>query len=1010
MKKTICSILLAIIFMNAVFAQKKTDDSFLSDFVSRNWTTADGLPANSVTQLIQDSVGYIYFGTYDGLVRFDGVEFTTITRNTDPKYAFISARSLFLDSADNIWIGSNDEGVVKICKDGTTESYSMEEGLPNNSIRSICEDKNGNIWIGTAAGLAYIADGKIVIPGGLESFSEKHSLGKQLYCDTAGRIWILTGKENKAFIYTNRKFERYTGITKKENPAVTCITQDNTGAFWFGVAPHYAVKTEGNREEIFDIGNGDVRGTSIEKIYQDRNSNIWCALDTGIAVIHNGKISYINKTSGLSDNRVSDIMEDKEGNLWLATVNAGIEKLSLSKFKTVAVEGGVNAICYDKTRESTWIGGNNGLFCYKNDEFVENEITEFCKSVRIRHVEATEDGELLISTYEKLGQVIVSEDGKIRSITKDDGLSGNKTRAAIKSHDGLYYIGTTNGLNIIEPDGKIVKVTTKNGIQNDYIMCVFESSDNKIWCGTDGGGIFTIERTTEEKKSGDKNPDGYKISNKITTKDGLSGNIIFKISEMDKNIWVCTGAGMSRIKNGKIFNFNTSNGLETTEVMQIISDYTGTAWLTSNRGIFSTKLEDLDECADGKLKRISTRYFGKSDGFISAGVTSTSLSAKDSIGRIYFTLIDGFAIYDPVKITANQFAPVIQIQEITIDNEKKPWDGKPIKLGPGVKRFAVKFTGISFVTSEQTQFATELEGFDKEYTPWTHERRANYTNLKPGKYKFSVIAKSGNDIMSQPVEFTIEKQSYLWEMPAFWITATLITLITATLCVFMRIKALEKQKIILKEEVDRQTDEILRILMNMLPKETAEELSANPTKAIAESHQNVTVLFTDIVGYTKTSAELSAETIGTAISALYAKFEQRAKREQIERIKAIGDTYMAACGLNREKDAAERMIRHARGLLHDLNEFNSSSEIKISIRIGLNTGSLIAGVIGKSNYIYDVWGDTVNTANIMKSTGVPMKIHVSESTFAATKNIFEFEGPIEVETGERGKTKTYYIE
>ena len=89
MKKTICSILLAIIFMNAAFAQKKTDDSFLSDFVSRNWTTADGLPANSVTQLIQDSVGYIYFGTYDGLVRFDGVEFTTITRNTDPKYAFI---------------------------------------------------------------------------------------------------------------------------------------------------------------------------------------------------------------------------------------------------------------------------------------------------------------------------------------------------------------------------------------------------------------------------------------------------------------------------------------------------------------------------------------------------------------------------------------------------------------------------------------------------------------------------------------------------------------------------------------------------------------------------------------------------------------------------------------------------------------------------------------------------------------------------------------------------------
>jgi D-tyrosyl-tRNA(Tyr) deacylase len=129
---------------------------------------------------------------------------------------------------------------------------------------------------------------------------------------------------------------------------------------------------------------------------------------------------------------------------------------------------------------------------------VENEITEYCKNVRIRHVGMTKDGELLISTFERLGQVIVDKNGGIRNFTKEDGLAGDKTRAAFKSSDGKYYIATTTGLSIIEKDGSIRSITKNDGLENDYIMCVFEDSDGKMNLALNevGGAILSISQFT----------------------------------------------------------------------------------------------------------------------------------------------------------------------------------------------------------------------------------------------------------------------------------------------------------------------------------------------------------------------------------------------------------------------------------------------------------------------------------------------------------------------------------
>lgn len=199
--------------------------------------------------------------------------------------------------------------------------------------------------------------------------------------------------------------------------------------------------------------------------------------------------------------------------------------------------------------------------------------------------------------------------------------------------------------------------------------------------------------------------------------------------------------------------------------------------------------------------------------------------------------------------------------------------------------------------------------------------------------------------------------------------------------------------------------------MNILPAEVAKELTEKPGQTIAKKFPNITVLFTDIVGFTKMSDGMTAEEVVTMLNKMVSLFDERAKREGIEKIKTIGDAYMAATGFTDEvnNDGALRMVRFALGLMDDVQRFNLNSPVKVQIRLGINTGNLVAGVIGKSKFIYDIWGDTVNVASRMESTGEPMKIHVTNSTYLQTKDEFVYSEGIDVEVKGKGKMKTYFL-
>ncbi len=212
----------------------------------------------------------------------------------------------------------------------------------------------------------------------------------------------------------------------------------------------------------------------------------------------------------------------------------------------------------------------------------------------------------------------------------------------------------------------------------------------------------------------------------------------------------------------------------------------------------------------------------------------------------------------------------------------------------------------------------------------------------------------------------------------------------------------------LQEEKNRSEE----LLLNILPVEVAKRLAMDRNAKIADKIENASVLFADIVGFTKITSTLDADTIVGALNSLYSRIDERAKREGIEKIKTIGDSYMAAAGLFGNEPAEKNalaIVNFARGMLQDIENFNATSNVKLFMRIGINSGNLIAGVIGKTKFVYDIWGDTVNVASRMESSGETSKIHVSENTMALLKGAVSASAPVEMEIKGKGVMKTYFL-
>ena len=287
-------------------------------------------------------------------------------------------------------------------------------------------------------------------------------------------------------------------------------------------------------------------------------------------------------------------------------------------------------------------------------------------------------------------------------------------------------------------------------------------------------------------------------------------------------------------------------------------------------------------------------------------------------------------------------------------------------------------------------------------------------------------------IMYSPADFTPLDSKIIFNydsllMPLSNMTFDIGLILVAILFVVSLTIVFTEGKIIRVEEENRKLEDTVKertkelqeeknrseeLLLNILPEEVAKRLAMDRNARIADKIDNASVLFADIVGFTKITSTLDADTIVGALNSLYSRIDERAKREGIEKIKTIGDSYMAASGLFGNEPAEKNalaIVNFARGMLQDIQDFNATSDVKLLMRIGINSGNLIAGVIGKTKFVYDIWGDTVNVASRMESSGESSKIHVSESTMALIKDAVTASEPVEMQIKGKGVMKTYFL-
>ena len=1003
-----------IFLVLAIFAAG-AQESFFDNYVYQNWNTLGDIKGATVTDLIQTGDGYLDIGTYDGLVQFDGVEFKTIRKSKSNDLKFSSVRVVYEDSNSNLWVGSNDEGLQKLSAAGN-KLYTTENGLPNNSIRAITEDHNGNIWVGTAAGVVYITkEGRLITPQFEAGTVAKGVIAVYLYCDTAGRIWLITAGERGLFLFSDGLFRTRQELDEFGSYFASAIAQDLKGDFWVGLGTDGLVRIRNGH--LSRIETGTFLDTSpTVAIHVSKNGMIWFGTESGVAVLDNG-VFYENSMKNLANAKINKIICDREDNIWIATDRNGIGKLTQGKFRMKRTESSVNAIA-EGLDGSFWIATNTGVLCYRNDKFVENELTEFTKGLRIRDVGVTSDGDILASCYKKPGQIRWGKRG-IETWSTDEGLAGNKVRVAVETGKGELYVGTTTGLSIIHADGSIRNVKQADGLVNEYVMAIHKDKNDIVWIGTDGAGVYLMK--------------DEKIFAQITSEDGLAGNIIFKITQ-DKNdvYWICTGTGITRIPifdvakgvPSEFQNLNGENGLGTDSVFQIISDQRGSDWITSNYGIASVKNDELIEAADGRIERVNTKFYSENDGLDSDGPTSTALAICDTHGRLWFPMIDGFAIYDPVNLMKTPVAPLVHIESVTIDNALHKYNGEQFVLMPGTKRVEIKFTGISFDAPERIQFTHQLTNFDEELSPPSYSRSVSYTNISPGKHTFLLNAIDGEGLHSEQAEAMLFVQKpYFYQSIGFWIFAVTALFAAVSGIFYLKQLSMRREQEKLQKMVDDRTAELLeekensdKLLRAILPDKIADELKsemeeAGRTSVIGENFDDVTLLFSDLVSFTKTSSGYTAREIVNALNDLFSRFDDRAKAMGVEKIKTIGDSYMAAAGLPTKNERhALTMIEFAIGMYEDLEDYNRNAKIKFNMRIGLNSGPVTAGVIGKTKFIYDVWGDTVNTASRMESAANPGKIRVSA---AVRDRVYSekigFTEAIECDVKGKGLMQTYEV-
>lgn len=752
----------------------------------------DELPQVSVLTVAQTKDGYLWLGTYEGLVRFDGIQFSVVhPQNLNiPKSNGVF--SLFEDSQGRLWIGTVGGGLLCL-KDGQFSGYSIQNGLPDNSVRAICEDQKGNIWIGTEDGLGLLENGKIRV------FTTQDGLGsnviRTLCCDRSGKVWI--GTIGGLSCFENGAFTCLTTNQGLLNNRVNAIYEDLEHTIWVGTEGGGLSRWQNGHFQNYTVQQG-LASNIILSVLEDRDGNLWIGTDGGglNRLKKDGTIARFSSKDGLSQNAVRSLFEDREGSLWVGT-SSGLNRLRDGKFVTYTVQDGLSnnylrTILEDR-QGTIWLGSEGGgLTSFRDGAFTSYTTEQGLASNLVRTACEDPEGNIWVGTNTGLSCL---KNGIFATYTTKDGLANDNLYVIYCDRAGRIWIGTAfAGLNVYE-NGRFRTYTTKDGLANNSVRAIFEDRQGGFWIGTNSGLSYF--------------KDG--IFKNYTTQSGIINDRVFAFYEdTDGSIWMGTNGGLAHFSQGQFTNYTTRDGLFDDVAFQILEDNQGQFWMGCNKGLYCVPkraFAQLDRREIGVLPCVS---YGKTDGMRTNQCNGGSQPSawKTRNGNLWFPTAKGAVVIDPRSIKLNQLAPPVVIETVVQGSEKFA-PSHFLTFEPGENRFEFRYAGLSYLAPEKVRFKCKLEGFDPTWVDVGTRRVAYYTNLPARTYTFRVMACNNDGVWNEVgTSFTFRLKPPLWQ--TWWAyTIYLLTILAIIYAsVQWRMNQLHQRALLLESKVDERTQEL----------------------------------------------------------------------------------------------------------------------------------------------------------------------------------------------------------
>lgn len=804
------------------------------------YDNSNGLPTSEANDIAQTPEGFIWIGSYSGLIRYDGYTFERI----DSTQGIASVTSLFVDSKDRLWVGTNDSGVAVIER-GNTRMFGKVDGLASASVRAIAEDPEGNIYVATTQGIAAIDAAMNVRM--LDDEGVKDAYLRDLRAGADGVLYGIT-MDDTFFTLEGGKLKDFYDGKKLGLTGIVSLLPDSANPGYIFLGTQQSVVYHGKiGEDAKQMREIDVAPlTYVRRIERFQDKVCICA-DNGISMMEHDKVRKLENIP--LDSPVEHAMADYEGNLWFASTRQGVMKIVPNQFSNIYERYSfptavVNSTC--KYDGNLFVGTDSGLTVLGPDAEVKSiplqsaqgasgakieatDLVELLDGSRIRSIIRDSKNRLWFSTFGDLGVVCYDGTSATR-YAAEEGLPSEWVRTVYERRDGTIMVACTGGVALLGDRG-VEKVYDKDaGLTNTEILTTVEAPNGDIVLGTDGGGIFVI--------SGDE-------TRHISVEEGLSSDVVMRIKRDDANgvFWIVTSNSIAYMSLDyqvtTIRNFPYSNNFDLYESAD------GDMWVLSSNGIYVVPVAEL--LANGNISPI---YYGTDNG-LPCIATANSYSELTDEGELFIAGTTGVAqvnIDTPFETVSDvkMAVPFVDADETRIYPDAKggftiPAETQRLTVYGFVFSYSLMNPQVTYHLDglEDHSVTVRASGFDP----------VDYTNLAGGDYHFVMQLADASGNGNKQLSVSITKALAFYE--ELWFRALCIVALIGLIALGIRIYIGRKTQAFLKKE--QENKELVREMTQAFAKtiDMKDKYTNGHSSRVAE----YTALLTRELGYDEDTVE-----------------------------------------------------------------------------------------------------------------------------------------------------------